>query len=555
MFAFWVMRFIPINQKAMIDPYVYTGYIHNFQDLIARYGLTYYSVRFGLIVPGQLFARLFGDEGGYLILRYVLALIAGVPLYYVVKRHFSQPVAILTVIGMMTSPYFARALLWDHPDASGVPFLTAAICLVLLDEQSCWWRDALAGACAAMAVNSNFFEVALVGIFGVTWLVFSFAFRHPLTRVLKRIAGVAVGGFAVCALGYAYYWHARGAPTNIFAVTFEVATSLAKGGTKQWRTPGVSWIAGEIHVLIPVFLAFCCVLVTRWRRVSLAVSLVVSFGLLVTAFYYAEQFLLDSDVLELFYYFSYFVPAVFLMLAFLWQMLWERTKGGAAAFIGVGSACLIAPWIFWTCRVPLNMTASHWILLAVVAAIAVFIATRDSLQPAFQRILAWTALVLLTGTVTAGLAFYGSVLRSGADQQPLDMDVYRVALQFSRAVPKVDDRPGGILFWYNNHVGNPINSVQSTYLWGYSKLNKNPPTDPGLPSLDKSQVQALRAPDLRYLALLCESEMEVSKGLAALRRESVEFKTADYRVLASGDYRVYYQLVELGHSQDVVPAK
>lgn len=107
MLAFWVMRFVPINQNAFIDPYVYTGYIHNFGDLMTRYGLTYYSVRFGLIVPAQWFARLFGDEGGYFILRYVLVLIAEVPLYYAVKRQFSQPVAILTVVGMVTSPYFA----------------------------------------------------------------------------------------------------------------------------------------------------------------------------------------------------------------------------------------------------------------------------------------------------------------------------------------------------------------------------------------------------------------------------------------------------------------
>src|SRR5438874_1372200 len=49
--AFWVMRFVPINQEQFIDPYVYTGYIHNFRDLIARFDVTYYSVRFGLILP------------------------------------------------------------------------------------------------------------------------------------------------------------------------------------------------------------------------------------------------------------------------------------------------------------------------------------------------------------------------------------------------------------------------------------------------------------------------------------------------------------------------
>jgi len=109
-----------------------------------------------------------------------------------------------------------------------------------------------------------------------------------------------------------------------------------------------------------------------------------------------------------------------------------------------------------------------------------------------------------------------------------------VALQFVRAVPKVADRPGAILFWYNNRAGNSINSVQSTHLWGYSKLNRSVPEDPGLPHLDESPLLRLREPQVRFLGLLCESENELSQGLAAITREGVAFNTADSRVLASG---------------------
>jgi len=63
-------------------------------------------------------------------------------------------------------------------------------------------------------------------------------------------------------------------------------------------------------------------------------------------------------------------------------------------------------------------------------------------------------------------------------------------------------------------------------------------------------MQLLRNPLVRYVGLLGESEEELSQGLAALTREAVEFKTADYRALASGNYRVYYQLVELVHGPE-----
>ena len=124
--------------------------------------------------------------------------------------------------------------------------------------------------------------------------------------------------------------------------------------------------------------------------------------------------------------------------------------------------------------------------------------------------------------------------------------------QFMQVVPKMAERPGGIMFWYNNRVGNSINSIQSTYLWGYSKINASPPEDPGLPHLGELQLKLLNDPQVRFLGLLCESEEELSQGLAALTKKAIEFKTADYRVLASGDYRIYYQIVELMHSPGAV---
>lgn len=549
--AFWGMRFIPINQNNYLDPYVYTGYIHNFKDLLARYGLTYYSVRFGMIIPAQAFAQLFGPVGGYFIFRYVLALVAGIPLYYMVKRQFSPPVAVMTVIGMLTSPYFARALLWDYPDASGVPFLIAALCLFLIDERPSFWRDVLAGAFAALAVNSNFFEVALIGIFWTVWLSLSLLFRRPLSAVMKRIAVVALGGAIICALGSVYYWHAFGRITDVFSPTLKMAYSQAEGGAKRWRSPGVSWIAQQVQVLVPVFLVLCCVLVTRWRRVTLTSLVVVSFGVSVTAFYYIEQFVLRSNVLQFFYYFSYFMPVVFLMLGFLWQALWERTARAASAFIALGLVTLLAQWILrnWVGWTPPNLTVARWTALSGVTALAVFLGTRAWRVPAVQGILVCLALVSLSGCFTAGLTNYGPLMRTGSAGNNTEMDVYRVALQFMRAVPPLSERPGVIQFWYNNRIGNSINSVQSTYLWGYSKINSNPPEDPGLPNLGEFQLQLLRDPKLRYVGLLCETEEELSKGLAALRRHAVEFTVVDYRVLVSGDYRVYFESIELMHDR------
>ena len=95
-----------LNQGSTIDPYVYTGYIHNSGDLLSRYGLTYYSVRFGLILPAKAFTLAFGPEAGYLALRYVLTLLAGIPLYALIRRHMGVCVAVLTYCALITRPVF-----------------------------------------------------------------------------------------------------------------------------------------------------------------------------------------------------------------------------------------------------------------------------------------------------------------------------------------------------------------------------------------------------------------------------------------------------------------
>jgi len=145
--SFFALRFYLVNQAGTLDPYIYTGYIHNFADLIARYGLTYYSVRFGLILPQRLFVWIFGAIWGFSVLKYLLFLSAAVPMYMVVKRHAGVNAAVLTYCALACNPLFPRALLWDHPDAAGVPYLLAGISLVLLQlRPGCFW-DIVCDAC------------------------------------------------------------------------------------------------------------------------------------------------------------------------------------------------------------------------------------------------------------------------------------------------------------------------------------------------------------------------------------------------------------------------
>jgi hypothetical protein len=121
---------------------------------------------------------------------------------------------------------------------------------------------------------------------------------------------------------------------------------------------------------------------------------------------------------------------------------------------------------------------------------------------------------LLACLVAAPLAFYESSedyrdLHSRARAER-EWDVYRGALKLQRSIGAVIvPRPGETKFWYDptlpDHAA--LNSVQSMYLWGFSRITNMPAVG-----------DAFRAAvgGTRYIVLLGLTRQEVDEGLAAL---------------------------------------
>jgi hypothetical protein len=158
------------------------------------------------------------------------------------------------------------------------------------------------------------------------------------------------------------------------------------------------------------------------------------------------------------------------------------------------------------------------------------------------RPLAVSATLLFGLAYDAGLAYYTPTIHRRNDPSVAEMDVYRVALELMRDMPALQ-QSGPALFWYNNRVNNPINSVQSTYLWGFSRLNGTGPRDPGMPVFTRSEL--LRLGTTPYLGLLGESQQEVDEGIKALTSNGLQCHQVKQEVLASGGYKVYWDLVRL----------
>ena len=545
--AFWVMHFSPIAQQEFIDPYVYTGYINNFEDLFQRYGVTYYGVRFGLIAPAELAAAVFGPVGGYFVLRYAFGLIAAGPFYVLVRQRFGAPVAIASVSLLLTSPYFARALLWDHPDASGVPFLFAAVCLFLIEHHRRWLLDSCAALCAGLAIHSNVFVAAPLAVFAATWALLSLAWRRDVRAVATRLVVLASGIGVITGVAWAYYrWRVN--VTDMFSITINKSVELASGGMIEWRTPGIEWVSHQWHVLTPVVLSLLALLVRGKRRVGFHEAVMWATAVTVTAFFYVVQFGLGGNSLELFYYFSYLLPFVFLLLALIVDALLSglgTPSKWIAAVLLVSAA--IGPWLLYSLGHGIGYPTRFEHHLAAIGAVAAVLALCRWI-PRFRpvtRVFAAAALGFMLFS-SFSTAVYARMIDRRLPAARSDLDVYRVALQLIDSVPRNAAAPGAVGFWYSNEPARgAIRSIQSTYLFGHSKVQGE---GRGLPHLEAAELERLGRMHLRWLVLLAETEAELASGRETLNRIGIQYTPVDSRIHRGGKYAVYFELLELrGH--------
>ncbi|HET9385951.1 MAG TPA: hypothetical protein VFO67_12445 [Gemmatimonadales bacterium] len=538
------MNFRPMVQNGFIDPYVYTGYIHNFQDLLERYGPTYYSVRFGHILPARMLAALVGALPGYLLWRYLVVLAGSVPFYFLLRQRYGRPLAMALVAVLVTSPFLARTVLWDYPSATAVPCLLGAVCLLQVEHRRRRLLDLAAGFLAGLMIHSNVFGVAPLGVYvaayGMAWVVSGRGFRI----LAGRLAWFSVGPIVLTAAGWLYYWSVLDR-WDIWSSTVLIVTFLVDGGTTKWRTNDPTWVLREFAVLTPLFLTATALLASVGRRISIQAAALGSGAACAASLLYIHQFLLNGNTLELLNYFGFALPSVFLLLALTVAAIWERRSSRMKiASASVLVVCAAGPWILYSFDWPLLTiaTVERHFLLAIVAGVLVVLARVLAPGRTIMPVLASAALGL---TVFSSFAqpTYAGAINSRVHPEHTEENVYTVALQFIDTIPTVARHPGVIRFWYSDTSRfNSMWSIQSTFLWGYSRLQAE---ERGLPYLGEKELALLREPELKWLALLAEDDEQLELARAALTANGVRFQPSIQKVLAAGDYRLHVEILEL----------
>jgi len=137
--AVFGLRITVMSPPDLNDPAMHTAFVINPSDVFARYTAVLAptdrlreGARVAFVVPARLSYLLFGPVPGFLVFRYVLALIALVPAYLLLRRLYGRIAGAIAVIVILTCPVIILAWGTDFPDSAAVSYLIGGLaCLAM----------------------------------------------------------------------------------------------------------------------------------------------------------------------------------------------------------------------------------------------------------------------------------------------------------------------------------------------------------------------------------------------------------------------------------------
>ena len=255
---FEILRLRPIAPVHQPDPAMHSTFIFDPQAIFLRYPpplsplVLGDSARVGFLVPGRVFYLLFGAMPGFFVYRYVLALIAIVPVYLLLRKLYGRWAGWVGIVVIMSSSVVVTTWGSDYSSSAAISYMTGGLAALALSwEERRWAKVWLlgAGCLFTMAVWSNGVCFLLVGATLVSYLGLRLVRDRPQlgwdVLALGLALALTTGALALCSewlLGW----------SNFISLSIELGQYLnSPHQVALYHSASWAWAPYDTYLLIP----------------------------------------------------------------------------------------------------------------------------------------------------------------------------------------------------------------------------------------------------------------------------------------------------------------
>jgi hypothetical protein len=553
----------------MPDPAMHTIYVVDPRQVFARYAAAYASTarlresaRVGFLVPARLAYLAFGALGGFFVLRYVLALIAVVPVYLLLRRLYGRPAGVVGILVVLSSPVLVTAWGTDYPDSAVVSYAAGALACLAMPCSPRWRRGwlAAAGVLLTASVWAHGVAVPLVGATLVAYLAVRLVRNQAgLLGDVALLAGVAVAVTLLLMVGSAVLI----GNVNFIATTWHAYRYLSQPSQLVlWHSKNWRWAPYVAYLLVPpaVLGGLAVAVARRGQAIATPVLLAGVIAATQLVVYIGLQFFGTVQTLEQHYFSSTLWAGVCVVFAITVAELSRPLSDRPLARWLPAVVLLAVPLLYEADpHVPPFGWAPVGVLLAaaVIAAAAVARWCGGLRRP---RAVATAALGLaLTAFAGASLVLtvapipaHRALPNTASDDPPpayasalggswaTYADSYRIATALPLFAGPAAYRGEQILIWWPLNNNEPLSFIEYTgmYHGWFNTLKSNPPD---LTAADRAQLRHRRPAEVLLFAPSAAS-------FPAALRNLGQFSPALVRatVLRSGPLALHVWLIRLG---------